>query len=121
MLVTGDDDLDPNLDGSRVTIGICIAAFMPVPRIAAKRVAGSRYARARRAEEESLIMASRRTLSFYRTKKLALDRKERRCEGAGTARWQAFVMVSPRSQPMRSSEQRNPLPIPSTLPLLIDV
>ena len=57
-------DLDLNLDESRAATGKCTAAFMPVPRIAAKRVSGSRYARASRAEEESLTMASRRTSRF---------------------------------------------------------
>ncbi len=71
-------DLDPNLDGSRAAIGKCTAAFMPVPRIVARRVSGSRYARARRADEESLTMASRRTLRLYGEFKSALNHNKRR-------------------------------------------
>ena len=68
VIVPRGDDLDRNLDGFRAAMGKCMAAFMPVPRIVAKRVAESRYARARRAEEESFTMAARRTLRFYSTR-----------------------------------------------------
>ena len=55
---------EPNLLGWREVIGRWMAAFIPVPRMTARRVEGLTYARARTAAEASLTMAETETLRF---------------------------------------------------------
>ena len=52
-------------------MGRYMAAFRPVPRTVANRVAGSRYAWQRRAAEESLTMARDLSRIFYRPRKIS--------------------------------------------------